>query len=152
MTRVLSQKLSLTFVGNVGINSVDTESVNQTRLAGRIECLVGVSREGLTCEILMRHSYFHLAWLFAFQSCARHMLPFAGCLVASYPQNLFSLQLLESSYSLSLFNTQPLQWNPTINTWYKRLNNITIKFGTKYKPTKHNVVNNKFTYIYIYIY
>ena len=30
------------FVGNVGISSVGTESVNQTGQAGRIECLVGV--------------------------------------------------------------------------------------------------------------
>ena len=145
MDRVFSQKLSLTFVGNVGISCVGTESVNQTGQAGRIKCLTGVSLEGLTHEILTRHSCLHLAWLFTFQSCARHMLPFAGCIVASYSQNLFSLQLLESSHSLSLFNTQPLQWNPTINTGYKRLNNITIKFDIEYKPTKHNVVNNIFT-------
>ena len=132
-------------MGNVDISSVGTESVNQTGQAGRTECLAGVSREGLTREIFARHNCLHLAWLFAFQSCARHMLPFMGCLVTSYPRNLFSLQLLESSHSLS--NTQPLQWNPTINTGYKRLNNITIKFGTKYKPTKHNVVNNNFTKI-----
>ena len=25
------------------------------------------------------------------------------------------------------------------------MSNITIKFGTEYKPTKHNVVNNNFT-------
>ena len=25
------------------------------------------------------------------------------------------------------------------------MNNITIKFGTEYKPTKHDVVNNNFT-------
>ena len=105
-----------------------------------------VSREGFTRKILARHSCLHLACLFAFQSYARHMLLFAGCLVASYLWNLFNLQLLESSYSLSLFNTQPLQWNPTINTGYKRLNNITIKFDTEYKPTKHNVVNNNFTF------
>ena len=24
------------------------------------------------------------------------------------------------------------------------MNNVTIKFGTEYKPTKHNVVNNNF--------
>ena len=48
-------------------------------------------------------------------------------------------------FTLSLSNTQPLQWNPTIHTGYKRLNNITIKFGMEYKPTKHNVENNNFT-------
>ena len=37
-------------MGNVGINSVGIKSVYQTRQAGRIECLVGVSREGLTRE------------------------------------------------------------------------------------------------------
>ena len=130
-------------MGNVGINNVGTESVIQTRQAGRTQCLAGVSQEGLTRGILARHSCLHLAWLFAFQSCARNMLPFAGCLVSSYSRNLFSLQLHESSHSLS--NTQPLKWNPIINTGYKKLNNITIKFGTKYKPTRHNVVNNNFT-------
>ena len=34
-----------------------------------------------------------------------------------------------SLHTLSI--TQPLQSNPTINTGYKRLNEITIKFGTK---------------------
>ena len=35
-------------MGNVGISSVGTESVNQTRQAGRTECLAGVLWEGLT--------------------------------------------------------------------------------------------------------
>ena len=39
MARVFSQKLSLTFVGNVSISSVGIESVNQTGQAGRTECL-----------------------------------------------------------------------------------------------------------------
>ena len=51
----------LTFVGNMGINSVGTESVYQTGQVGRTECLASVSREGLTREILARHSYLHLA-------------------------------------------------------------------------------------------
>ena len=41
MARVFSQKLSLTFVGNVGINSVGTESVNHIGQAGRTKCLAG---------------------------------------------------------------------------------------------------------------
>ena len=79
----------------------------------------------------------------------KDMHHFAGCLVASYPRKLFSLQLLESSHtlslSLSLSLSQPLQLNPTINTRYNRLNKITIKFGTKLKPTKHIIVNYNFT-------
>ena len=49
------------------------------------------------------------------------------------------------THSLSL--TQPLQINITWNIRYKRLNRITIKFGTKLKPTKHIVVNYNFTQI-----
>ena len=42
-TRVFSQKHSLSFVGNVGIYSVGTESVYQIVQFGRIECLASVS-------------------------------------------------------------------------------------------------------------
>ena len=88
-----------------------------------------------------------LPWLFAFQSCARHMHHFAGCLLASYPQKHLSFQFALSLHTLSLSLTQPLQINITWNIGYKRLNRITIKFGTKLKPTKHIVVNYNFTQI-----
>ena len=62
----------------------------------------------------------------------------------SYPRKLFFLQQLEySHFYLSI--TQPLQINPTINTGYKLLNKITIKFVTELKPTKHIVINYNFT-------
>ena len=130
-------------MGNVGINSVGTESVYQNWQSRKTECLAGVSREGLTREILARHSYLHPVLTLRIPACASHMGHFAGCLVARYLRKLFSLQLLESSHSLSI--TQPLQSNPTINTGYKRLNKITIKFGTELKPTKHIFVNYNFT-------
>ena len=129
MVRVLSLKHFSTFVGNVGIYSVGTESVYQIAESGKTECFASVSREGFTRELLTKHSCLHLSWLFTFQSCAGHMHHFAGCLVASYPRKLFCFQLFESSHSLSI--TQPLQLNSTINTGYKRLNKITIKFGTE---------------------
>ena len=44
----------------MGIYSVGTESVYLIIQTGRIECLMGVSQEGLTCEVLMRHSCLHL--------------------------------------------------------------------------------------------
>ena len=56
MARVFSQKHSSTFVGNVGIYSVGTESVYQIVQTSITKCLVGVSREGLTRKILARHS------------------------------------------------------------------------------------------------
>ena len=145
MVRVFSQKHSSSFVGNVGIYTVGAKSVYQIERSSKTKCFASVSREGLTRELLVKHSYLHLSWLFTFQSCARHMHHFAGCLVASYPRKLFSLQLLESSHTLSFSLTQPLQLNPTINTRYNKLNKITTKFGTELKPTKHRVVNYNFT-------
>ena len=88
-------------------------------------------------------SCLHPVLTLCIPACASHMSHFAGCFVTRYSRKLFSLQLLESSRSLSI--TQPLQSNPTINTGYKRLNRITIKFGTELKPTKHIVVNHNFT-------
>ena len=85
-----------------------------------------------------------LSWLFSFQSCVGHMHHFEGCLVVSYPWKLFSFQFAwVFTHFLSL--TQLLQLNLTINIRYKRLNKITIKFGTKLKPTKQIVVNYNFT-------
>ena len=46
-------------MGNVGIYSVGTESVYQIVQTGRTECLIGVSWEGLTREILARHNCLH---------------------------------------------------------------------------------------------
>ena len=142
MVKVFSLNHFSTFVGNVGI-----ETVYQIAQSGKTACFTSVSREGLTRELLTKHSYLHLSWLFAFQSCAGHMHNFMGCLVASYLRKLFCLQLLESSlsHSLSLSLSQPLQLNPTTNTGYKKLNKITIKFNMELKPTKHIVVNYNFT-------
>ena len=114
---------------------LECEQSGQMETAMFRECLVGRPK----------HNCLHLSWLFAFQSYAGHMHHFAGCLVTSYPQKLFCLQLLESSHSL--FITQPLQLNPTINIWYKRLNKITNKFDTELKLTKYIVVNYNFTLI-----
>ena len=47
-------------MGNVRIYSVGTKSVYQIVQIGKIECLVSVLQEGLTHEILARHSYLHL--------------------------------------------------------------------------------------------
>ena len=143
MARVFSLKHSSTSVGNVGIYSVGTESVYQIAQSSKTECFASVLWQGLTRELLEKHSCLHLSWIFAFQSCAGHMHYFARCLDASYQRKLFCLQLLESSHSLSI--TQPLQLNPIINTGYKRLNKNTIKFGTELKPTKHIVINYNFT-------
>ena len=43
-------------MGNVGIYSVGTKIMYQIVQTSRTKCIAGVSREGLTCEILARHS------------------------------------------------------------------------------------------------
>ena len=58
--RVFSQKQSSSFVGNVDVYSVGTESVYPIVQYGRTECFASVSREDLTCEILAKHSCLHL--------------------------------------------------------------------------------------------
>ena len=58
-------------------------------------------------------------------------LHFAGSLLVKNPL-IFNVVL-----SLHTFcHTQPIQWNPTQNTRYIRLNKITIKFGSELKPTQ----------------
>ena len=61
MARLSSQKHSSTFVGNMGIYSVGIESVNQIVQTGKTECFASVSREGLTCELLVKYSCLHLS-------------------------------------------------------------------------------------------
>ena len=96
----------------------------------------GISREGLTCETFTKTSYHHLSWLFTFQSCAEHILHFAGRLLVRYPwKHLWSSMSLKSSHSL-LHTT--LTMKSHINTWYIRLNKITIKFGTELKPIQNS--------------
>ena len=58
---VFSLKHSSTFVGNVGIYSVGTESVYQIAQFGKTKCFVSVSKEGVTREILTKHSCLHLS-------------------------------------------------------------------------------------------
>ena len=78
-----------------------------------------------------------LSWLFAFESYAWHMHHFVGSLLASYPRKQLQSSIsLECLHTHTLSHTQPLQIKPTFNTGYKRLNKITIKFGTELKPTK----------------
>ena len=74
--------------------------------------------------------------------CRAHA-SFRGMLSCELPAKTL-LSSIAWVFTLSLSITQPLQLNPTVNTWFKRLNEITIKFGMELKPTKHVVVNHNF--------
>ena len=111
MAKVSLKSTTQYFVDNVGIYSVDTESVYQIGQSGKTERFASVSWEGLTRKLLAKHS------------CLYH---FAGCLVARYPWKLFNLRFAWV-FTLSFSHTQPLQLNPIINTGYKKcLSNRTI--------------------------
>ena len=112
---------------------------------GKTECFAGISRKGLIRETLAKTNCPHLSWLFVFQSCAGHMLHFAGRLLASYPQKLLALHFALSLHTLS--HTQPLQWNLTLNIGYIRLNIITIKFGIELKPTQNSCKSQLYTWL-----
>ena len=98
----------------------------------------------LTRELLAKHICLHpILTLHIPDMCKAHA-SLRGMLSRELPaETLQSSICLESSNYLSY--TQPLQLNPTLNTGYKRLNRITIKFGIKLKPIKHIVVNYNFT-------
>ena len=89
-----------------------------------------VSREGLTHEILMKTSYLHLLLTPRIPVMCRAHASFRGMLSHKLPTKTLQ-SLIASVFTHSFSLTQPLQLNPTINTGYNRLNEITIKFGTE---------------------
>ena len=126
-----------------------TENVYQIGQFGKTKCFASISLEGLTCELFAKHSYLHPVLTLHIPIMCRAHASFCRMLSHELPaktlQSSICLSLHTHTHTLSLSHTQPLQLNPTINTWYKRLNKITIKFVTEIKPTKQIVVNYNFT-------
>ena len=149
MARVFCQKHSSTYVGNGGIYSVGKDKVCQKWQFDKIKCFTSVSREGLTRKTLAKTSCLHPILTLQIPIMCRAHASFCRMLSHELPtktlQSSICLSLHTHTHTLSLSHTQPLQLNPTINTWYKRLNKITIKFITEIKPTKQIVVNYNFT-------
>ena len=106
MVRVFSQKHSSTSVGNVGINSVGTESVYQKWQSGKTEWFAGVSREGLTREILMRTSCLHPILTLRIPVMCRVYASLRGMLTRELPmKTLQSSMPWVFTHSLSLSHT-----------------------------------------------
>ena len=104
------------------------------------ECLAGRPYPRATREIQL--SSFVLT--FHILVMCRAYASFCGMLSRELPtKTLPSSIAWVFTYSLSI--TQPLQQSPTINTGYKRLNKITIKFDMELEPTKYIIVNYNFT-------
>ena len=118
MAKIFSQKHSSTFVGNVGIYSVGTESVYQIGQSGKTEFFVSVSREGLTHELLAKHSYIHPILTLRIPVMCRAHASFRGML-----SHELSTKTLQSSICLSL-HTHTLSLSHTT---------LTIKSHNKYR-------------------
>ena len=119
VTRVFSQKHSSTFVGNVGIYSVDTEIVYQIGQSAKTECFASVSREGLTRELLAKHSCLHPILTLRIPVMCRAHASFRKMLSCELP-----VKTLQSSICLSL-HTHSLSHTT-----------LTIKSHNKYKIQK----------------
>ena len=124
-------------MGNYGIYSVGEDIVEQISQNSKTECFVGISQEGLTHEILTKTSLSSsVMTLRILVMCSTR-----GSLHKKSSRKLPVKTLLIFNVVLSLYtlsHTQPIQRNPTLNTRYIRLNKITIKFGTKLKPTQNS--------------
>ena len=125
------------YMVNVVIYSVGRDMVYQIWQNSKIKCFVGIWRESLTREILVKINYHHLSWLFAFQSCIEHMASLHG--KSSHELPTKTPLIFNDVLSLhTLSHTQPIQRKPTYNTGYIRLNRITIKFDTELKPIQNS--------------
>ena len=145
MARVFSQKHSSIFVGNVGINSVGTKSVYQNWQSDKKK----MSRRCLAGRLYAWDTHKTQLSPSCPDSSHSSMCKSHGSLCGMLSRNslMKTLQsLIAWVFTHTLSITQPLQLNPTINTGYKRLNKITIKFGMELKLTKHIVVNYNFTW------
>ena len=124
-------------MSNNDIYSMGEDLIYQIWQNSKTKCFTGISRKGLTREILMKTSCHQLSWLFTFQSYAVHMASLrekSSCELLAKTPLIFNVVL--SLHTLS--HTQLIQKKPTYNTGYIRLNRITIKFDTELKPIQNS--------------
>ena len=108
MARVFSQKHSSTYIGNGGIYSVGTENVYQIWQFSKIECFVGISREGLTRETLAKTSCLYPVLTLRIPIMCRAHASLRGKLTREISaKTTLVFNCLEFSHSLSLSHTTP---------------------------------------------
>ena len=127
----------------MGIYSVGTKSVYQIGQSGNTKCFTSVSREGLIRELLTKHSCLHPVLTLRIPVIYRAYASFHGMLSRELPVKTL-LSSIAWVFIVSLYHTTLTIKSHNKHT-YKRLNKITIKFGTELKPTKQIVVNYNFT-------
>ena len=115
---------------------MDKGMVKQNITFYQIKNFASPSQVCLTHETLAKT--YSLARLFIFQSCALHMALFTGKLLTRQSQASHEIHLF-IFWSLSLHNLS--HSSLTIKPTYiqsKMIEEITIKFGMKLKPTQHS--------------
>ena len=145
VTKVFSQKLSSTSVGNGGIYSVGKDRVYQKWQFGKTECFVGVSREDLTRKILAKTSCLHLVLTLCIPvMCKAH---------ASLRKKLtreISTKQFQSSNALSLHTLSLSHTTLTNKTYMKyRVHKIEHNYNQIWhgiKANKNIIVNYNFTF------
>ena len=145
VARVFSQKHPSTYVGNEGIYSVDKDRVYQKWQSSKTKCVVGVSREGLTHEILVKTSCLHPVLTLRILVMCRVHASLCRKLTRELPtKTALVFNCLESSRILSLSYT-----TLTNKSHMKyRVHNIEHNYNQilhKIKVNKNIVVNYNFT-------
>ena len=114
-------------MGNEGIYSVGKDLVRQTWQISQTECFASISREDLTCETKFQAG-MTLRLLVMCSTCGLFRE------LASHEIHLFILLNL-SFHTLSHSSHTIKNTHKYREIW---LNKITIKFGTKLKPTQNS--------------
>ena len=89
-------------MGNMGINSAGTKNVYQNWQSSKTKCLAGVLREGLTREILARHSYPHPVLTLRIPVMCKAHASLRGTLSRKTPAGHFILLVCTIWYTLSV--------------------------------------------------
>ena len=116
---------------NVGIYSVGRDMMYQIWQYSKTECFAGRPYPRNTRDNQLSPSVMTLRIPVM---CWAHGFTLREGFLRATRENSFDLQFVLSLHTLS--HAQLLQRNPTYNTWYIRLNIITVKFGIELKPTQ----------------
>ena len=92
-------------MGNVGIYSVDTESVYQIGQSGKTECFASVSQEGLTRKLIAKHNYLHPVLTLRIPVMCRAHASFHEMLSHELPTKTLQSLICLSLHILSLSHT-----------------------------------------------
>ena len=123
----------------MGINSLGTKSVYQKWQSGKTECFAGVSREGLTCETLVKISCLHPVLTLRIPVMCRAHASLCGKFTRKLPVKTVLVFNWPWVFTLSFSHTHPLQ----IKTHKKyRVHKIEHNYNQIWYEIKANKIYN----------